>query len=104
MQAPVNSVDEMVRYVQAPVNTCSELARLKRLIEDSKKPLYPGSAKYSRLSGDLKVLQLKAGRGWTDKRFKQLLGLAKRHATIGEPSGRVFLRGQEDNLSFGFRG
>ena len=33
--------------------------------------------KYSRLSGDLKLLQLKAAHGWTDKSFKQLLDLLK---------------------------
>jgi len=51
------------------VYTSSELARLK--------PLYPGCHKYSRLSGDLKLLQLKARHGWTDKSFKQLLDLLK---------------------------
>ena len=55
----------------------SELARLKQLIKGSKKPLYPSCAKYSRLSGDLKLLQLKAGHGWTYRSFKQLLDLLK---------------------------
>ena len=57
--------------------TTSELARLKQFFEDSKKPLYPSCQKYSRLSGDLKLLQLKAAHGWTDKSFKQLLDLLK---------------------------
>ena len=57
--------------------TTSELARLKQFFEDSKKPLYPSCHKYSCLSGDLKLLQLKAHHGWTDKSFKQLLDLLK---------------------------
>ena len=57
--------------------TSSDLARLEQLIQDSKKPLYPDCAMYSHLSGDLKFLQLKAGHGWTNKSFKQLLDLLK---------------------------
>jgi hypothetical protein len=49
-----------------------ELARLKQFIEDSKKPLYPDCQKYSHLSGDLKLLQLKANHGWSNK-IKHLL-------------------------------
>jgi hypothetical protein len=49
------------------VYTPSELARLKQFIEDSKKPLYTNCQKYSRLSGDLELLQLKADHGWSTK-------------------------------------
>jgi hypothetical protein len=74
----VNNVDQMVRDVEfQDVYTTSELARLKQFIEDSKNPLYPSFHKYSRLSCDLKLQQLKAGHGWTDKSFKQLLDLLK---------------------------
>jgi hypothetical protein len=53
----VRNVDQMVRDVEFQgVYTAFELVRLKQLIEDSKKPLYLGSHKYSRLSGDLKLL------------------------------------------------
>jgi hypothetical protein len=45
------------------VYTPSELARLKQFIEDSKKPLYPDCQKYSCLSGDPKLPQLKADHG-----------------------------------------
>ena len=69
----VNNVDQMLRDVEFQgVYTSSELLRLKQFVEDSKKPLYPGCHKYSRLSGVLKLLQLKASLGWTDKSFKQL--------------------------------
>jgi hypothetical protein len=46
---------------------------MKQFIEDSKKPLYPDCQKYSRLSGDLKLLELKADHGWSNKSFKHLL-------------------------------
>ena len=74
----VDNVDQMLRDVEFQgVYTSSELSRLKQFIEDSKKPLYPGCHKYFRLSGDLKLLQLKASHGWTDKSFKQLLNLLR---------------------------
>jgi hypothetical protein len=59
------------------VYTPFELARLKQFIEDSKKPLYPNCQKYSRLFGDLKLLQLKADHGWSNKRFKHLLDVLR---------------------------
>jgi hypothetical protein len=59
------------------VYTPSELARLKQFIEDSKKPLYPDCQKYSCLSGDLKLLQLKTDYGWSNKSFKHLLDVIK---------------------------
>jgi hypothetical protein len=58
------------------VYTPSELARLKQFIENSKKPLYPNCQKYSRLSGDLKLLQLKADHG-CNKSFKHLLDVLR---------------------------
>jgi hypothetical protein len=59
------------------VYTPSELARLKQFIEDSKKPLYPDCKKYSLLSSDLKLLQLKADHDWSNKSFKHLLDVLK---------------------------
>jgi hypothetical protein len=59
------------------VYTPSELARLKQFIEDSKKPLYPDCQKYSYLYGDLKLLQLKADHGWSNKSFKHLLDVLR---------------------------
>jgi hypothetical protein len=59
------------------VYTPSELAMLKQFIEDSKKPLYPDCQKYSCLFGDLKLLQLKADRGWSNKSFKHLLDVLR---------------------------
>jgi hypothetical protein len=59
------------------VYTPYELARLKQFIEDSKKPLYPDCQKYYRLSGDLKLLQVKADHGWSNKSFKHLLDVLR---------------------------
>jgi len=74
----VDNVDQMVRDVEFQgVYTSSELARLRQFVKDSKTPLYPGCKKYSRLSGDLKLLQLKAAHHWTNRSFKQLLDLLK---------------------------
>jgi hypothetical protein len=55
----------------------SELVRLKQFIEDSKKRLYPDCQKYSRLSGDLKLLQLKTDHGWSNKSFKHLFDVLR---------------------------
>jgi hypothetical protein len=59
------------------VYTPSELARLKQFNGDSKKPLYHDCQKYSRLCGDLKLLQLKANHGWSNKSFKHLLDVLR---------------------------
>jgi hypothetical protein len=50
---------------------------LKQFIEDSKKPLYPDCQKYSCLSGDLKLLLLKANNGWRNKSSKHLLDVLR---------------------------
>jgi hypothetical protein len=74
----VHNVDPMLRDVEFQrVYTPSELTRLKQFIEDSKKPLYPDCQKYSCLSGDLKLLQLKADHGWSNKSFKHLLDVLR---------------------------
>jgi hypothetical protein len=57
--------------------TPTKFARLKQFIEDSKKPLYPDCQKYSHLFGDLKLLQLKANHGWSNKSFKHLLDVLR---------------------------
>jgi hypothetical protein len=50
----------MMRDVELQrVYTPFELARLEKVIEDLKKPLYPSCEKFSRLSGDLKIFSLR---------------------------------------------
>jgi hypothetical protein len=74
----VQNVDKMLRDIEFQrVYTPSELVRLKKFIEDSKKPLYNDCQKYSHLSGDLKLLQLKADHGWSNKSFKHLLDVLR---------------------------
>jgi hypothetical protein len=74
----VHNDDQMLRDTEFQrVYTPSKLARLKQFIEDSKKPLYPDCQKYSRLSGDLNLLQLKADHGWSNKSFKHLLDVLR---------------------------
>jgi hypothetical protein len=55
-----------------------ELAKYKKMIEDSKKPLYHGCAvQYTRLFAMVKLFQLKVSKGWSDCCFKELLMLLK---------------------------
>jgi hypothetical protein len=55
-----------------------KLAKYKKMIEDSKKPLYHGcAAQYTRLFAMVKNFQLKASNGWSDCSFKKLLMLLK---------------------------
>jgi hypothetical protein len=54
----------------------SEFAKYKKMIEDSKKPLYHGcAAQYTRLFAMVKLFQLKASNRWSDCCFKELLTL-----------------------------
>nr|GMC91220.1 uncharacterized protein LOC109168127 [Ipomoea batatas] len=47
------------------------------LFVDSEKPLFPGCAKFTKLSAVLKLYSLKAKNGWSDKGFTELLELLK---------------------------
>jgi len=47
------------------------------LRSDNEKPLYSGCKKYTRLSAVLRLFNLKAIHGWTDKSFTELLELLK---------------------------
>ncbi|KAL2329979.1 hypothetical protein Fmac_017560 [Flemingia macrophylla] len=47
------------------------------LCSDSEKPLYPNCENFSRLSATLRLFNLKARNGWTDKSFTELLQLLK---------------------------
>ncbi|XP_078167221.1 uncharacterized protein LOC144561984 [Carex rostrata] len=44
---------------------------------ESKRPLHPGCTKFSKLSAVLKLLNLKADNGWSDKSFTSLLELLR---------------------------
>ncbi|XP_076955180.1 uncharacterized protein LOC143629918 [Bidens hawaiensis] len=51
----------------------SEQEKLKRLFEDSEKPLYTGCLKFSKLSAVLKLFNAKTKYGWSDVSFTYLL-------------------------------
>jgi len=78
----VDNIEEMVRNVERHADddqySNGELAKYKKMIEDSKKPFYDGCAvRYTRLFAMVKLFQLKASNGWSDGSFKYLLTLLK---------------------------
>jgi hypothetical protein len=78
----VHNIEEMVHNVErhGDDDQCSngELAKYKKMIEDSKKTFYHGCAvQYTRLFVMVKLFQLKASNGWSDCSFKDLLMLLK---------------------------
>jgi hypothetical protein len=55
-----------------------ELAKYKKMFEDSKKPFYHGcAAQYTKLFAMVKLFQLTASNRWRDCSFKDLLTLLK---------------------------
>jgi hypothetical protein len=78
----VHNIEKMVRNVERHGDddqySNGELAKYKKMIEDSKKPLYHGCVtQYTRLFAMVKLFQLKASNGWGDCSFKELLTLLK---------------------------
>ncbi|XP_074297013.1 uncharacterized protein LOC141627684 [Silene latifolia] len=64
------NIDRMMDDLEKDFIECPEI--FQRLVDDSKKPLYPGS-KYTRLSAVLKLYTLEAANGWSDKSFTALV-------------------------------
>ena len=52
-------------------------AVFENMSNDSETPLYPGLTNFTRLSAVLRLMNLKAMNGWTDKSFTKLLQLLK---------------------------
>jgi hypothetical protein len=78
----MHNIEEMVHNVERHGDddqySNSEFAKYKKMIEDSKKPLYHDcAAQYTRLFAMVKLFQLKASNGWSDCCFKELLTLLK---------------------------
>jgi hypothetical protein len=78
----VHNIEEMVRNVERHDHddqyNNDELAKYKKMIEDSKNPFYHGcAAQYTRLFAMIKLFQLRASNGWSDCSFKELLMLLK---------------------------
>jgi hypothetical protein len=77
----VHNIEEMVRNVERHGDdqyNNDELAKYKKMIQDSKKPFYHGcKVQHTRLFVMVKLLQLKASNRWSDGSFKDLLTLLK---------------------------
>jgi hypothetical protein len=78
----VHNMEEMVRNVERHGDddqySNGELAKYKKMIEDSKKPFYHGcAAQYMRIFAMVKLFQLKVSNEWSDCSFKNLLMLLK---------------------------
>ncbi|RVW62174.1 hypothetical protein CK203_062575 [Vitis vinifera] len=71
-----NDVADTIDMVNAAqVNCMNDPQVFGRLLEDAEKPLYPGCMKYTKLSALVKLYNLKARYGWSDKGFSELLQL-----------------------------
>ena len=71
-----NDVVDIVDMVNAAQFNCMNDPQLfGKLLEDVEKPLYPGCMKYTKLLALIKIYNLKACYGWSDKRFSDLLQL-----------------------------
>ncbi|KAK9204212.1 hypothetical protein WN943_014470 [Citrus x changshan-huyou] len=63
-----------VEMVEDAFNDCdSDPKAFKKLLEDSEKPLYPGSNKFTKLSALVKLYNIKGRYGWSDSSFSDLL-------------------------------
>lgn len=65
--ATVEMVHDVFKYCDNDVES------LWDLLEDAEKPLYPSCTKYTKLSGLLKLYNVKGRYGWSDKSFSELL-------------------------------
>jgi hypothetical protein len=78
----VHNIEEMIRNVERNDNddqySNGELAKYKKMIEDSKKPFYHDCVtQYRRLFMMVKLFLLKASNRWSDCSFKELLMFLK---------------------------
>ncbi|KAH9781219.1 hypothetical protein KPL71_008375 [Citrus sinensis] len=63
-----------VEMVEDALKDCdSDPKAFKKLLEDSEKPLYPGSNKFTKLSALVKLYNIKGRYGWSDSSFLDLL-------------------------------
>ncbi|XP_031092935.1 uncharacterized protein LOC115997509 [Ipomoea triloba] len=68
-------IDKMMHDMQEDFSEIPP--ELKSFFENAEKPLLPGSTKFTKLSAVLKLYNLKAKNGWSDKGFTELLELLK---------------------------
>ena len=69
--ADVASTVEMVHAIEDEFMT--DPMSFKKLLEDAEKPLYPSCIKFTKLSALVKLYNVKARYGWSDKSFSDLL-------------------------------
>jgi hypothetical protein len=82
IEFPVHNIEEMVHNVERHGDndqySNDKFVKYKKMIEDSKKPLYHGcAAQYTRLFTMVKLFQLKASNRLSDFSLKDLLTLLK---------------------------
>ncbi|XP_027912681.1 uncharacterized protein LOC114172392 [Vigna unguiculata] len=70
-----DQVEEIANIIEEDMRDCPQM--FDRLTMDAKTPLYNGCTSFTRLSAVLKLFNLKAGNGWSDKSFTELLSLLK---------------------------
>jgi hypothetical protein len=105
----VHNIEEMVRNVERHGDddqySNDELAKYKKMIEDSKKSFYHGCvAQYMRLFMMVKLFQLKVSNGWSDCSLKDLLTLLKDMLPQDNAVPKTVYEAKTDNLSVGFGG
>jgi len=72
----IDDLEDMLHDVEDEISV-KDYEKFQHMSDESKKPLYPGCTKFSKLSAVLKLLNLKADNGWSDKSFTSLLELLR---------------------------
>jgi hypothetical protein len=67
--------EDMADAVEEELRDCPQM--YERMVNDSETPLYDGCIQFTKLSAVLKLYNLKASNGWSDKSFTALLTLLK---------------------------
>ncbi|XP_058732771.1 uncharacterized protein LOC131604344 [Vicia villosa] len=68
-------VEEFVNVIEEDLRDCPQM--FEKLVSDAETPLCEGCTKFTRLSTVLKLYNLKARHGWSDRSFTDLLTLLK---------------------------
>ena len=73
-----NDIDNIINMVQDPENDYRDDPKMfERILEDAKKPLLPGCTNFTKLSALVKLFNLKARYGWSNKSFLELLKMVE---------------------------
>ena len=66
-----DNFDQMLRDLEENFDNDKQYCLFENLSEDCNKELYPGCSKFSKLKGVLKLYNLKASNGWSDRSFTE---------------------------------